>query len=204
VDHETAHGISWFKPFHEMGSLVDVAKVIGKRGEQPKPCKAANRLPVLIQRNGDPSKTTRVTEHGRVPVQFASYEVPAAAGKASCHGMIWPLCGKVSRPFSDECNHRGIDICAPEGTPVLATRDGKVLYSGNELAGYGNIVIIEHATGLASVYAHNHCNLVRPGQRVRRGQVIAQVGQTGNATTPHCHFEIRRSAKAVDPRPMLP
>jgi murein DD-endopeptidase MepM/ murein hydrolase activator NlpD len=120
-------------------------------------------------------------------------------------GLVWPMnCGSVSRGFGAAgSTHRGLDICAPQGTPVFAARGGRVLYSGSRLSGYGNVVIIEHGGGLATVYGHNRKNLVKAGQTVSQGQIIAEVGQTGNATTPHCHFEVRRDSTAVDPRPML-
>jgi murein DD-endopeptidase MepM/ murein hydrolase activator NlpD len=79
-----------------------------------------------------------------------------------------------------------------------------VLYSDNKLSNYGNVIIIDHGSGAASVYAHNRCNLVKACQTVTRGQQIAMVGQTGNATTPHVHFEIRNNTKPTNPRPLLP
>jgi murein DD-endopeptidase MepM/ murein hydrolase activator NlpD len=96
-----------------------------------------------------------------------------------------------------------VDILAPEGTPVRAARDGIVVYSDNQLSGYGNLVIIDHGNNLATVYGHNSVNLVRLGASVRRGTVIARVGQTGNASTPHLHFEVRRGQTPVDPLPYL-
>lgn len=130
---------------------------------------------------------------------------PCPRAGVSGAGFIWPTgCGSVSRGFgANQGNHRGLDICAPTGTPVRASRAGTVLYSGNKLSGFGNVVIIEHGGGLATVYGHNRRNLVKSGQRVSQGQEIAEVGQTGNATTPHCHFEVRRDSTAVDPMPML-
>lgn len=118
--------------------------------------------------------------------------------------MCWPLSGEVTRPFKPSADHRGIDICAPEGSPIVAARGGKVVYAGNKLSGFGNIVMIEHSSGMATIYAHNRRNLVRAGQEVRKGQIIAETGQTGNATTPHCHFEVRRNTEPIDPQLALP
>ncbi|MGH7387567.1 MAG: M23 family metallopeptidase, partial [Candidatus Methylomirabilales bacterium] len=80
---------------------------------------------------------------------------------------------------------------------------GKVIYSGAELRDYGNLIVIDHDGGLATVYAHNQVNLVKRGERVGRGQVIAKVGMTGIAETPYVHFEIRQNAKAKDPLAFL-
>ena len=140
-----------------------------------------------------------------MPVDFVCYDVCARAGDVSANGYCWPVIGRISRPFDVPTNHRGIDICACEGTPVIAARGGKVLYSDNKLSNYGNVVIIDHGGGVATVYAHNRRNLVKAGQTVTRGQCIAEVGQTGNATTPHVHFEIRQNPEhPTNPRPLLP
>lgn len=99
--------------------------------------------------------------------------------------------------------HAGIDISAREGTPIRAAADGVVTYSDSTQRGYGNMVLVDHGNGFVTAYAHNRENLVSQGARVARGEVIALVGATGNATGPHVHFEIRRSGRAVNPRPYL-
>ncbi len=95
--------------------------------------------------------------------------------------------------------HAGIDIDGRRGQQVLAARGGLVSYSGNTMRGYGRTIVIDHEDGFHSLYAHNDRLLVRAGQRVDRGQPIALVGRTGNASGEHCHFEIRRDAVPVDP-----
>ena len=95
--------------------------------------------------------------------------------------------------------HQGIDIRGRSGQPVRAARPGRVTYSGSGMRGYGKTVIVDHGHGLSSLYAHNSSLQVRKGQRVERGEIIAKVGRTGNASTEHCHFEIRRRDKPVDP-----
>lgn len=150
------------------------------------------------------ARGSRAAESGRVPASFVSYNVNARISDVSNSGYSWPVVGKVSRPFDDCTNHRGLDILAPEGTPIFAARSGKVIYSDSKLAGFGNLVIIDHGRGVASIYAHNRRNLVRVGDTVRRGQKIGEVGQTGNATASHCHFEVRQQAKAINPKPLLP
>lgn len=118
--------------------------------------------------------------------------------------FLWPVPAskRISSPFGPRWgrHHDGIDIPGRTGSNILATDNGVVVYSGNELGGYGNIVVISHEGGYFSVYAHNDRNKVRRGQRVHRGQVIALLGSTGNSTGPHLHFEIRRDSRAIDPK----
>lgn len=120
-------------------------------------------------------------------------------------GLLWPASGAVSSNFGPRGNahHDGIDIAAPEGTPVRAALDGTVVYVGS-LRGYGKVVILSHEDGLTTVYAHNSKNLVSDGARVRRGTVIASVGQTGRTTGPNLHFEVRKDNRARDPMVFLP
>lgn len=121
-------------------------------------------------------------------------------------GYIWPVEGEVLSFFGERSGrvHQGIDICAKKGTKIYAAKTGKVIYSDNGLGGYGNMIIIEHKNGWSTVYAHNSENLVKKNKQVNRGQVIALVGQTGNATGPHLHFEIRKGKDPVNPLFYLP
>lgn len=120
-------------------------------------------------------------------------------------GFIWPVSGELASRFGPrgETFHDGIDISAPEGTPIRAIEKGEVLYN-DQLRGYGNLVIIRHLGGFVSVYAHNRKNLVREGQEVARGETIAEVGRTGRVSAPHLHFEIRKDNVAQDPLYYLP
>lgn len=99
--------------------------------------------------------------------------------------------------------HRGLDIRGAPGQEVIAVAAGTVTFSGNTRTGYGRLVIVDHGGGIESLYAHNQDMLVQPGDAVSRGQPIALVGKTGNATTHHCHFEIRRGGVPVDPLPFF-
>ncbi len=121
------------------------------------------------------------------------------------YGLMWPVEGHITSRFGPRGSsfHDGLDISAPLGTPILAAASGEVMYSG-ALRGYGNIVILRHRDGYVTVYAHNQKNLVREGERIRRGQVIARVGQTGRASGPHLHFEIRKDNLARNPLRHLP
>jgi murein DD-endopeptidase MepM/ murein hydrolase activator NlpD len=119
--------------------------------------------------------------------------------------FLWPVNGVINSGFGPRGSsfHDGIDIAAPEGTPILAIEAGEVIYS-DQLRGYGNMVIVRHAGGFISVYAHNESNLVRVGQTVARGEVVGKVGSTGRVSGPHLHFEIRRNNAAEDPLRYLP
>jgi len=119
--------------------------------------------------------------------------------------FIWPVQGRFSNLFegAEEKRHQGVDIVCPLGTPIKAASSGKVIYSGNTIRGYGNLILLRHPEDYVTVYAHNQVNLVEEGIWVERGQVIGKVGNTGRATGPHLHFEIRKNNRAVDPLPYL-
>jgi len=120
--------------------------------------------------------------------------------------LIWPMQGDVSRGFEQDARrrHDGIDIVAPRGTFIQAAADGEVIFSGWGPGGYGRIVILQHPADVVTIYAHNHENLVQPGQRVRQGESIATVGQSGRATGNHLHFEVRHKAVPIPPYKLLP
>jgi murein DD-endopeptidase MepM/ murein hydrolase activator NlpD len=118
----------------------------------------------------------------------------------------WPARGRVIAGFGPKTNgaqNDGINLAVPEGTPIKAADDGVVAYAGNELKGYGNLVLIRHANGFVSAYAHASELLVKRGDTIKRGQVIAHAGQTGNVTSPQLHFEIRKGSTPVDPTKYL-
>jgi len=120
--------------------------------------------------------------------------------------LVWPVKGTITSGFGNRGHrmHDGIDIAAPRGTPVRAAADGVVVYSDNRLAGYGRLIIIRHAGDLFTAYAHNQRNLVSRGDKVKQGEIIARVGQTGRASGPHLHFEVRRGPTPVNPLVYLP
>jgi murein DD-endopeptidase MepM/ murein hydrolase activator NlpD len=118
----------------------------------------------------------------------------------------WPVRGRVIAGFGSKPNgtqNDGINLAVPEGTPIKAADDGVVAYAGNELKGYGNLVLIRHANGFVSAYAHASEIMVKRGDTIKRGQVIAHAGQTGNVTSPQLHFEIRKGSTPVDPTQYL-
>ena len=121
--------------------------------------------------------------------------------EGSCAELAWPVDSSVSSGFGhrDAADHQGIDLPVPEGTPVRAACDGVVSYAGERLRGYGRMIVLEHERGLSTVYAHNRALLVAPGTRVSRGEIVAESGQTGRASGPHLHFEVRDRGAPIDP-----
>lgn len=136
------------------------------------------------------------------PAPSAPTQVARLPDPASNLDFRWPARGRVIAGFGTAGNE-GINIALPEGTPVRAAEGGTVAYAGEELRGYGKLVLVRHADGYVSAYAHNSQLLVGRGDEVRRGQVIAHSGRTGNVTSPQLHFEIRKGADPVDPMPYL-
>jgi murein DD-endopeptidase MepM/ murein hydrolase activator NlpD len=147
----------------------------------------------------------------RTPIAAAAAPAtPAAADHSDGSPPFrWPLSTvpvTVGSPFGARWGrpHEGIDLPAPIGTPVFAAADGRVVYAGNGIRGYGNLVVVKHAGDVLTVYAHNSVLLVSEGQPVRAGDTIARVGQSGHATGPHLHFEVRIGQIPRDPMPYLP
>jgi murein DD-endopeptidase MepM/ murein hydrolase activator NlpD len=138
------------------------------------------------------------------PVQTASLAADAAVDPPSANGTSfrWPVRGRIISAFGSKPNgekNDGINLAVPEGTSVKAAEAGTVIYAGNELAGYGNLILVRHTDGWVTAYAHNSDLLVKRGDQVKRGQAIAHAGMTGSVTAPQVHFELRRGAKPVNP-----
>ncbi len=140
------------------------------------------------------------------PARGAHESPPATATSTHGGGFQWPVRGRILEAYGtggDGTHNDGINIAAPRGAAVQATDAGVVAYAGNELRGYGNLILIKHPSGWISAYAHCDLILVKKGEKVSRGQVIARVGSTGNVSEPQLHFELRRGNKPVDPREYL-
>lgn len=119
-------------------------------------------------------------------------------------GMIWPVTGRISSHYGPRWGsfHQGIDIAAPKGTPIRAASNGLVITSINKskrYSKYGKTIIIEHANGIRTLYAHNNKNKVKAGECVKSGEIIGSVGSTGNATGNHLHFEVRENGRPSNP-----
>lgn len=147
----------------------------------------------------DATKATSTTQATK-PAQANS---DATASPAASVNWGWPANGKVITTFNDSASAKGIDIAGNKGDPILAANDGKVIYSGAQLRGYGRLIIIKHEKNYLSVYAHNDKVLVKEGQEVKKGQKIAEMGNT-DASRMALHFEIRDQGKSVDPMKFLP
>jgi murein DD-endopeptidase MepM/ murein hydrolase activator NlpD len=181
------------------------------------PAAPAEKPPVAAAAAPPPAATT-TTEPARPdpkppaatpPPNAASPEPPAAAPAPQAHGtgvFQWPVRGHVLVGYGsgrDGTHNDGINIAAPRGAAVEAADAGVVAYTGNELRGYGNLILVKHPNGWISAYAHCDLILVKRGDKVARGQVIARVGSTGNVAEPQLHFELRRGNRAVDPHEVL-
>jgi murein DD-endopeptidase MepM/ murein hydrolase activator NlpD len=155
-------------------------------------------------------------QSARLVQPAANVEVPAAAPEApavkssEATGALptfrWPVRGKVITSYGAKTNGKsndGINLAVPEGTPVKAAEDGVVAYSGNELKGYGNLVLVRHSNGYVTAYAHASELMVKRGDTIKRGQVIAKSGQSGEVGSPQLHFEIRKGSSPVDPLQFL-
>lgn len=126
---------------------------------------------------------------------------------ASSAKLIWPVpaSSRISSSYGMRRRHfhEGIDIPAHRGTSILSAGNGKVIYSGRSIKGYGNLTIISHENGYFTVYGHAQKNLTQVGDKVTQGQVIAHVGSTGRSTGPHLHFEVRHYDRSIDPMHFL-
>ena len=152
-------------------------------------------------------------ESGAKPAAPAAETAAAVATAVANHAdpvspiFLWPVRGKILSVFGTATagtQNDGINIAAPAGTTVSAAESGTVAYAGNELRGFGNLLLIKHADGWVTAYAHNEVLLVKKGQKVRRGEPIARVGSTGGVAQAQMHFELRRGTKAIDPLDHLP
>jgi murein DD-endopeptidase MepM/ murein hydrolase activator NlpD len=142
---------------------------------------------------------------GEAP-QAVSVQPSAAAAGAGGERFTWPVQGRILANYGTAAGggrNDGINIGAPRGTPVRSVDAGVVAYVGNEVKGYGNLVLVKHDNGWISAYAHLDDPMVKVGDKVASGQVIAKVGSTGSVGEPQLHFELRRGRKPVDPREYL-
>jgi len=137
--------------------------------------------------------------------RLAKTSIPKPPKRAGSR-FAWPLKGKLLSSFGvkkDGLHNDGLNIAARRGAPVKAAENGVVAYSGNELRGFGNLLLLKHSGGWVTAYAHNEKLLVKRGQKIKKGQTIASVGSSGGVTTPQLHFEIRRGMKSVNPKKYL-
>lgn len=177
-------------------TLADREKVAeAAAAPPPPPPPPAPAAPAAAQATPAPAPQTAAAP---APVQAP----PPKSGK----GFIWPARGEVIWEFGASGKgvfNDGINISVPKGSPVVAAEDGVVVYAGNELRGYGNMLLIKHADGWVSQYAHNDQLLVKRGELVKRGQKISLSGDSGGVGQPQLHFELRQGGRPVDPQTVL-
>jgi murein DD-endopeptidase MepM/ murein hydrolase activator NlpD len=166
------------------------------------------------QEMAPPSGATQAKSDQKLgETKVASIEKPVEAPKSKpslgtgTPSFSWPVNGSTLSAYGPKDGGRhndGINIGAPLGTPVRTAAAGDVVYTGDNVAGFGNLVLIRHSGGFATAYAHLQKVLVKQGDHVSSGQAIAQIGKTGNVSSPQLHFEIRKGTQAVNPKPYLP
>ena len=195
----------------EIEHKAEKSKRIAKSEEDERPARMEKVKPVP-QHKAELEPAARPQPHGEVrkiqidrqptaslpPAAAPAQEQKSASAVAASPEFRWPARGRIIQGFRSGGND-GINIAVPEGTAVKAAEDGVVKYAGNELKGYGNLILIQHPNGFVSAYANNSELDVKRGDTVKRGQTIAKAGQTGNVTTPQVHFELRKGSTPVDP-----
>jgi murein DD-endopeptidase MepM/ murein hydrolase activator NlpD len=140
------------------------------------------------------------------PATETAAKTAAKTAVEATPGFRWPVRGRIIAGFGPKPNGQqndGIDVAVPENTPVKAAEEGVVAYAGNELKGYGNLVLVRHPNGYVTAYAHAKELLVKRGDQIKRGDVIAKSGQSGNVDAPQLHFEVRKGSAPVDPMQFL-
>jgi murein DD-endopeptidase MepM/ murein hydrolase activator NlpD len=201
-------GMKLTVPGSKSAAAVPVAQPVAAAPVQPVAPVAAPATKVAAA-GGPPqsarlaSATTNVVEEKPV-VEQASVKPSEATGALPT--FRWPVRGKVITTYGAKTNGKsndGINLAVPEGTPVKAAEDGVVAYSGNELKGYGNLVLVRHSNGYVTAYAHASELMVKRGDTIKRGQIIAKSGQSGEVGSPQLHFEIRKGSSPVDPLQFL-
>jgi len=190
--------------------LIRVGQVIrfdGQPAQRPTQVATAPTRPVVSQAPVQPAPQSpgQPAPRPQSPPPVASPPpVSAPPTQRSATGWVWPSQGAVISRFSSNGSlNKGIDIAGELGQPVSAASDGSVVYAGSGLRGYGELLIIKHSDTYVSAYGHNRRLLVQEGQKVKAGQVIAEMGSTGTDRV-KLHFEIRRQGKPVDPLQYLP
>jgi murein DD-endopeptidase MepM/ murein hydrolase activator NlpD len=193
-------------PGAKIAAITPAAQPMPVAGAQPAPAGAppATKMAAV---SSVPPQSARLAQ-ATTKVEEPSVEAPAKAADAT--GALptfrWPVRGKVITSYGAKTNGKsndGINLAVPEGTPVKAAEDGVVAYSGNELKGYGNLVLVRHSNGYVTAYAHASELMVKRGDTIKRGQIIAKSGQSGEVGSPQLHFEIRKGSTPVDPLQFL-
>jgi murein DD-endopeptidase MepM/ murein hydrolase activator NlpD len=152
------------------------------------------------------ARLAQATTTPEAAVAAAETPVKTAEATGALPTFRWPVRGRVVTGYGAKTNGKsndGINVAVPEGTPIKAAEDGVVAYSGNELKGYGNLILVRHSNGYVTAYAHASELMVKRGETIKRGQIIAKSGQSGEVGSPQLHFEIRKGSSPVDPLQFL-
>ena len=174
--------------------------VVAARRRRPRPESRRKQAAVTTS---EPTQTAAVLTPANETPTATTGAVKSAEGAPP--SFRWPVKARVIAGFGPRPNGQqndGINLAVPEDTPVKAAEDGVVAYAGNELKGYGNLVLVRHPNGYVTAYAHAKELMVKRGDQIKRGQVIAKSGQTGNVDAPQLHFEIRKGPAPIDPMPI--
>ena len=150
---------------------------------------------------GEARAPARRRQTSKAAQTIAKASTPRRAGR-----FLIPVDGRVISNFGPKAgglHNDGINIAAPEGAPIKAAENGVVVYAGNELRGYGNLLLVRHSNGWVSAYAHTSKFRVAAGEKVKQGQVIAEVGSSGNVDRPQLHFELRKGTRAINPKTLI-
>ena len=190
------------------GKAVAAASAPQVVAEAPKPAAApAPAVKPVAVASAEPQQKARVaSETAAADLPEAQSSVKAADATNAVPTFRWPVRGRVITAYGAKANGKqndGINVAVPEGTPIKAAEDGVVAYSGSELKGYGNLILVRHSNGYVTAYAHASELMVKRGDTIKRGQIIAKSGQTGEVGSPQLHFEIRKGSSAVDPLQFL-
>ncbi len=182
----------------------DIAKANGRDLETPLTVGGLLFLPGAKAVATPITVASRGTSRGGTTVSSSSSSGSSSNSLPSASGFIWPVHGPITSPFGPRNGgfHSGLDIGVPTGTAVHAAKAGTVIEAG-WVSGYGYTVMIDHGNGVTTLYGHNSKLLVKEGQEVAQGDIIAYSGSTGHSTGPHVHFEIRINGQPVNPRPRL-
>jgi len=168
---------------------------------------AVATLPAPVPVASPPSPVQPVSLPGPAsPLSRAEPDDDEPMSRPSGRGFLWPVRGSVISDYGSKpggMQNDGINIAAPRGAPIRAAESGSVVYAGNELKGFGNLLLVRHKDGWITAYAHADELLVKRGDEVVRGQTIGRVGATGGVSTPQLHFEVRRGSRPLNPRDYL-
>jgi murein DD-endopeptidase MepM/ murein hydrolase activator NlpD len=216
ADLARANGLDPKTPL-KLGTKITVPGARSAAADAPAPAApvAAAAAPTAVaaapikMASAEPAQKVRMASATATPeaaVAAAESPVKTAEATGALPTFRWPVRGRVITSYGAKTNGKsndGINVAVPEGTPIKAAEDGVVAYSGNELKGYGNLVLVRHSNGYVTAYAHASELMVKRGETIKRGQTIAKSGQSGEVGSPQLHFEIRKGSSPVDPLQFL-